>query len=469
MKRTFMNANNRNTQHSAPNTMELFINKLKKNMSPPQLIMLVFFTLIIIGTTLLVLPYSSSTGRSIGLLDALFTATSAICVNGLVVLDTGSVFSTFGQVIIMILIQIGGLGFMTFGVMVAIVLGKRIGLKQRMIIQQTTHSTSAQGLVKLSMYMVLIAFAFEALATIILTLRWQQDVGWGQAAYYALFHSVSAFNNAGFALWSDSLTPFVGDPIVNITIVLLFIIGGLGYIVIVDVFQKRSWKKLSLHSKVVLVGTGTLSLLGFLFIYFLESWNPSTFGQLSESEQVLAAFFQGITPRSSGFNTIDIGSMLAASQFFIIILMFIGAASGGTGGGIKINTLVVLILATIQTFRGGGQIHAFKRKIAGETVMRALAVVMSSLVVVLGVSLLLTISEGMLEEHFLEVLFEATSAFSTTGLSMGLTSELSPVGKVIVAITMFAGRLGPLTLAYALAQKKRTSKIGYAEDHILIG
>ncbi|MDH6670949.1 MULTISPECIES: TrkH family potassium uptake protein [Paenibacillus] len=469
MRRPSINSNDRNTQHSAPGKMELFINKLKKKMSPPQLIMLVFFTLILIGAALLALPHSSSTGSSVGLLDALFTATSAICVNGLVVLDTGSVFSTFGQVIIMMLIQIGGLGFMTFGVMVAIVLGKRIGLKQRLIIQQTTYSTSAQGLVKLSMYMVLIAFAFEALATIVLTLRWQSDFGWGQAAYYALFHSVSAFNNAGFALWSDSLTPFVGDPIVNITIVLLFIIGGLGYIVIVDVFQKRSWKKLSLHSKVVLVGTGTLSLLGFLFIYFMESWNPSTFGQLSGSEQVLAAFFQGITPRSSGFNTIDIGSMLAASQFFIIILMFIGAASGGTGGGIKINTLVVLILATIQTFRGGGQIHAFKRKIAGETVMRALAVVMSSLVVVLGVSLLLTISEGMLEEHFLEVLFEATSAFSTTGLSMGLTSELSPVGKFIVTITMFAGRLGPLTLAYALAQKKRSSKIGYAEDHILIG
>ncbi|PYY26383.1 TrkH family potassium uptake protein [Paenibacillus illinoisensis] len=454
---------------SSLNKIESTVNKLKNNMSPPQLIMIIFFALIWIGAILLALPLSASDGKSIGLLDALFTATSAICVNGLVVVDTGSVFSTFGQVIIMILIQVGGLGFMTLGVMVAIILGKRIGLKQRLLIQQATNSTSAQGLVKLSLYIVLIAFAFEALATLVLTVRWQGDLGWGQALYYALFHSISAFNNAGFSLWTDSLSPFVGDPVVNLTIITLFISGGLGYIVIVDLFRKRSWKKLSLHSKIVIIGSSSLYLIGFIIIFLLENWNPSTFADLSYSERVWAALFQGTAPRSSGFNTIDIGSMLATSQFFIIILMFIGASSGGTGGGIKINTFVVLVLATIQTFRGGGQIHAFERKIAEETVMRALAVVMSSLAFVLGISILLSISEGILEKHFLDVLFEATSAFSTTGLSMGLTSELSIPGKIIVIFTMFAGRLGPLTLAFALAQKKRTSKIGYAEDHVLIG
>lgn len=450
-------------------SLEKLVNELKNRTSPPQLIIFVFFCLIWIGALLLMLPKASTTGESIGLLDALFTATSAICVNGLVVLDTGSVFTTFGQVVIMTMIQIGGLGFMTLGVMVAIVLGKKIGLKQRLIIQQATNSSSAQGLVKLSIYMVLIAFAFEAIAAIILTLRWQGNMGWGEAAYNGLFHSVSAFNNAGFALWSDSMSSYVGDPIVNITVVLLFIIGGLGYIVVVDVFRKRSWRRLSLHSKVVLLGSGILFAAGFLLLYLLESWNPATFGSLQGGERLWAAFFQGATPRSSGFNTIDIGSMLTTSQFLIIILMFIGAASGGTGGGIKINTVIVLVLATVNTFRGRGQIHAFERRIASDSVMRALAVVMSSIGVVLIVSLLLTISEGMLEEHFLEVLFEATSAFSTTGLSMGLTSELSPIGKMIVSVTMFAGRLGPLTLAFALAQKKRSSKIGYPEDHILIG
>lgn len=440
-----------------------------KNINPPQVIILVFFSLIWIGAILLMLPASIADGHSISFIDALFTATSAICVNGLVLFDTGTTFSTFGQVIIMIWIQLGGLGFMTFGVVVAIMLGKRIGLKQRLVLQQSTNAFSTGGLVKLSLYMACIALVFELLGALILTLRWYADMGWGQASYYGLFHAISAFNNAGFALWSDSLSALVGDPIVNVTIMALFVLGGLGFIVIVEIVRKRTWRKLSLHSKVVLMATAILTAVGFLVLFLLEIWNPATFGQLSGSERVLAALFQGATPRSAGFNTIEIGNMLAASQFFIIILMFIGAASGSTGGGIKVNTLFVLILATFNTFRGGGQVHAFGRRISQETIMRALAVVMSSLAAVLLIALLLTISEGLLEDHFLEILFEATSAFSTTGLSMGMTSDLSTAGKIIVAIAMFAGRLGPLTLAFALSQRKRSTRIGYPEDHVLIG
>lgn len=457
------------TRKSIFKTAERVINHLKKNMNPPQLIILVFFSLIWVGALLLMLPFSTVNGQSISFLNALFTATSAICANGLIVVDTGSTFSLTGQVIIMILFQIGGLGFMTFGVVVAIILGKRIGLKQRLILQQSTNASSAGGLVKLSLYMVGIAMTFEVLGALILAWRWEAEMGWGQASYYGLFHSISAFNNAGFALWPDSLSALVGDPVINLTVLFLFIIGGLGYMVIVDLIRKRSWRKLSLHSKVVLVASAILTAGGFLTIFLLEMWNPETFGQLSGSERLYAALFQGATPRSAGFNTIDMSSMLAASQFFIIILMFIGAASGSTGGGIKVNTLFVLILATINTFRGGGQVHAFRRKITQETILRALAVVMSSLAAVLVIALLLTISEGILENRFLETLFEATSAFSTTGLSMGLTSELSSAGKIIVSIAMFAGRLGPLTLAYALSQRKRKSRIGYPEDHILIG
>lgn len=450
--------------------IERVIYKFKNNnISPPRLIIYVFLALICVGTLLLSMPFSSGSGHSVGLLNALFTSVSAVCVNGLIVLDTGSAFSVAGQVIIMILIQIGGLGFMTLGVMIAILLGKRIGLKQRLIIQQMTQSTSAQGLVKLSLYILLIAFAFEMIGTIILTLRWSGDMGVAKAFYYGLFHSVSAFNNAGFALWPDSLSSFVGDPVVNLTIIALFVAGGLGFIVIVDILRKRSWHKLSLHSKVVLLASGLLAGAGFLLILLLESWNPATFGPLTWGERILAALFQGLTPRSVGYNTVDIASMLTATQFLIIILMFIGSSSGGTGGGIKTNTVVVLLLATYNTFRGGEQIHAFKRKIAQDAVMRALAVVISSLVFVLVMALLLNISENLLDDHFLEVLFETTSAFSTTGLSMGLTGELSPLGKILVSLTMFIGRLGPLTLAYALSQKSKTSKIGYPEDHILIG
>lgn len=439
------------------------------NISPPRLIILVFLLLIIAGAFILALPVSSADGISIGWLDAIFTATSAVCVNGLAVIDTGTSFSQFGQVIIMLLIQIGGLGFMTLGVMIAVILGKNIGLKQRLIIQQTTQSYSNHGLVRLSLYIFFIALTFELLATIILSLRWSGELGIGQAIYYAMFHSVSAFNNAGFALWPDSLSSYMNDPIVNFTIITLFIAGGLGYIVIVELFQKRRWRKFSLHTKVVLVMSGFLMVSGFLFLFILESLNTATLAELTLGERFSAALFQSATPRSAGFNTIEIGNMLSASQLLLIVLMFIGASSGGTGGGIKTNTFFVLILATLNTFRGGGAIHVFHRRITTETVMRALAVVMSSLVCIFLVALLLSITEGLLEEHFLEVLFEATSAFSTTGLSMGLTSELSPAGKWIIIITMFVGRLGPLTLAYALAKKKKTSKINYPSDHVLIG
>lgn len=443
--------------------------KQKFNMSPPQLIMLIFVLLIFTASILLSLPISAAEGVTISWLDALFTATSAVCVNGLVVIDTGTSFSMFGQVIILILIQIGGIGFMTFGVLVAIILGKRIGLRERLFMQQTTQSHSIKGVVRLSWYIIFIALSFEAIAAIILTLRWITDMGFGRALYYGIFHSISAFNNAGFALWSDSLSSYINDPIVNLTIVVLFVLGGLGFMVIIDIFQKRSWRNFSLHTKIVLISSGSLLVIGFLLLLLLESWNVATFGELSWSERLSAAFFQSATPRSAGFNTIDIGNMLSSSQLILIILMFIGASSGGTGGGIKTNTFVVLLLATFNTFRGGGPIHVFHRRIAIDTVMRALAVVISSIACVFIVALLLTITEGMLEKQFLEVLFEATSAFSTTGLSMGLTRELTPIGKIIVALTMFIGRLGPLTLAYALAKKNRTTKINYPEDHVLIG
>lgn len=439
------------------------------NISPPQLIMLIFILLIIIASILLALPISVADGVSISWLDAFFTATSAVCVNGLVVVDTGSTFTTFGQVIIMILIQIGGLGFMTLGVIVAVILGKRIGLKQRLIIQQTTQSRSIQGVIRLCLYIILIALSFEIIATIILTFRWSGDMEFGQAFYHAIFHSVSAFNNAGFALWPNSLSSYIHDPIVNLTIIILFVSGGLGFMVIIEMFQKRTWRNFSLHTKIVLISSGLLLIGGFLLLLLLESWNATTFEELTWGERISAALFQSATPRSAGFNTIEIGNMLSSSQLILVILMFIGASSGGTGGGIKTNTFVVLMLAMFNTFRGGGPIHVFQRRIPTDTVMRALAVVISSIACVFIVALLLTITEGMLEEHFLEVLFEATSAFSTTGLSMGLTKELSSIGKIIVAITMFIGRLGPLTLAYALAKKKRTSKINYPEDHVLIG
>lgn len=440
-----------------------------KKLSPHQLIITGFAIIIFIGAVLLVLPISSSTGESIGFLDAFFTSTSAVCVTGLVVLDTGTDFSIFGQIVIMVLIQIGGLGFMTYGVLIAIILGKKIGLKDRMLIQESTRSITSQGLVKLAISIFTIAIILEAIATIVLTMRWMGEMGFANALYFAIFHSISAFNNAGFALWSDSLSGYAGDPFVNIMVTSLFIIGGLGFTVLLDLYHKRKWRTLSLHTKIVISTSAILSMAGFLFIFIMELMNPMTFGTLTWGERVWAAYFQGVTPRTAGFNTIDIGSMMVASQFFIIFLMFIGASTGGTGGGIKTNTFVVLLISVWSIIRGKTDTQLFNRRIANEIILRALAVIIISFAVILIVTLLLTISEHGHHDNFLDIVFEVTSAFGTVGLSLGLTSELTPIGKLIIIVTMFIGRLGPLTLAYALAQKSYTSKIRYAEEKVLIG
>lgn len=437
--------------------------------NPHLIIILGFIVIILTGALLLALPISSSTGMGLGVLDSLFTATSAVCVTGLVVFDTGTACSLFGQIVIMLLIQLGGLGFMTFGVITAVLLGKKIGLKQRLLIQESTHADTGSGLVKLALSIFLIALLFETISTIVLTLRWYPEMGLLQSFYYGLFHSVSSFNNAGFALWPDNLSRFVGDPVVNIIITALFIIGGIGFTVVLDLYQKRKWKNLSLNSKITLITSGILCLAGFLVVLILEHFNTNTFGQLTPWERLWAAYFQGVAPRTAGFNTIDIGKMMAASQLFIIFLMFVGASSGSTGGGIKTNTFAILILSLSAIIKGRSEITVMQRTVGTRMILRALAVILASVSVVMTATFLLTITEHSLQRDFLEVLFEATSAFGTVGLSMGLTENLSPLGKVIIIITMFLGRLGPLTMAYALAKRSVKTNVRYAEEKLLIG
>ncbi|WP_347231108.1 potassium transporter TrkG [Paenibacillus sp. DMB5] len=284
-----------------------------------------------------------------------------------------------------------------------------------------------------------------------------------------MFHSISAFNNAGFALWPDSLSRFVGDPLINIVISLLFIIGGIGFIVILDLYRKRRWRDLSLHTKIVLITSGFLCLAGFLIVFMIELFNSRTFGMLSWKEKIWAGYFQGVVTRTARFNSIDIGAMLPASQFFMIFLMFIGASSGSTGGGIKTTTFTVLLLSIIATVKGSTDVQFWKKRIPQEIVFRALAVMTISMGVVLTATFLLTITEYPEHNDFLALLFEATSAFGTVGMSMNLTAGLSDAGKCIIIITMFIGRLGPLTLALALAQKSVKQKYRYPEDKLLIG
>jgi trk system potassium uptake protein len=435
--------------------------------SPQQWMIFGFFSIIMVGTALLALPVASTSGESMGLLHALFMSTSAVCVTGLSVFDPGQELTMFGEIVLILLVQLGGLGFMTFGVVIAILLGKKIGLRERSVMRISANATTVSGIVRLSLGIFLIALIFEVAGSIILTLHWAPEMGLGLAAYFAVFHSIAAFNNAGFALWPDGLSRFVGDPIVNIVIVALFTIGGLGFIVLMDVYRKRRWARLNLHSKIVLLASSLLLAGGFLLVLLLELLNPMAYESFTWSERIWSAFFQSAAPRSSGFNTINIANMMTSTQFLLIFLMFIGGSSGSTGGGIKVNTFVVLVIAMYSSIRGREHVHIFNRRIAYETVLRALSVILISLGIVMTVAFLLTITET--DKDFIALLFEATSAFSTTGLSLGITADLTPVGKFILCVTMFIGRLGPLTLAYALAKTRKESLIGYPEEKVLIG
>ncbi|MDF2922571.1 MAG: TrkH family potassium uptake protein [Paenibacillaceae bacterium] len=451
------------------NMRKKLLGKQDFRLSPSRVILLGFAVSILIGAILLALPIASTTGASIGFLDALFTSTSAVCVTGLVVLDTAGAFTLFGEIVIICLIQVGGLGFMTFSVLIAVILGKKISLKERLLIQQSTNTISVQGVVRLSISIFVIAFIVELVGAALLTIRWAAEMGWARAVYYGVFHSISAFNNAGFAFWPDSLTRYVGDPLINIVISLLFIIGGIGFTVILDVFRKRSWRRLTLHSRVVLLTSGLLCVVGFLVIFLIESFNSATFGPLSWSERLWAAYFQGTVTRTAGFNSIDIGLMLPASQLLMIFLMFVGASSGSTGGGIKTTTFAVLLLSIVSTVKGRTDVELMKRRISHELILRALAVMIISLGVVLLSAFLLTLTEQRLHKDFMELLFEATSAFGTVGMSMGVTPDLSAMGKLVMIMTMYIGRLGPLTLAFALSQKNNKQKYRYPEEKLLIG
>ncbi len=433
-----------------------------------RLIIMMFFLSIGVGTILLMLPTATKGDDSIQFIDALFTATSAVSSTGLTVLNTAGSFSIFGQIVIMILVQIGGLGFMVLGVLITLLLGKKIGMRQRMFLQESTQSISGRGLVRLSIYILAIALVFEIIATVILSFRFSRDMSVSDAIYNGLFHAVTSFNNAGFTLFENGIAPYNDDLIVTTTIMIMIIFGGLGFIVIVDMMFRRTWRSYTLHSKMVLTASAMLLLFGAVTIFILELFNTNN-GSASIFGDLYHALFQSVTARSAGYNTVDIGSMLYPTQFIIIILMFIGAASSSTGGGIKVNTFVIITLATLTTFRGGGPIQFFNRTIPMDAVMRALAVVVSSIVAVIAVTLALSITEDMFNEHFLEVFFESVSAVSTAGLTMGLTPDLSNSGKIIVSITMLVGRLGPLTLAYALAQKSNNSKINYPEEKVMIG
>ncbi|MCE3203003.1 TrkH family potassium uptake protein [Paenibacillus sonchi] len=437
-------------------------------LSPPQILVLGFAAVILTGTLLLMLPVSSASGESLKFIDALFTATSATCVTGLVVVDTGTYFTVFGQIVIMVLIQVGGLGFMTMATLFALVLKRRISLRDRLILQEAMNQSSMEGIVRLIRKVLIYSLVIEAAAAALFALRWAYDMPFGRAVYFGVFHAVSLFNNAGFDLFGEyrSLTGYVSDPVVNLVAMFLIVSGGIGFIVMSDLVDYRRTRRLSLHSKVVLSMTAALIVIGTVVIFVFEFTNTRTLGPLNFGGKIWAAFFQSVTPRTAGANTVDIAGLRQASQFFIVILMFIGASPGSTGGGIKTTTFTLMIGAVISMLRGREDIVLFRYRLAQERVFKALTITLLALLLIVSVSMVLSTTE---DRAFLMILFETTSAFATVGLSMGLTPELSQVGKILICLTMFAGRLGLLTLAYAIGPKKGKQLYKYPEGKMIIG
>ena len=433
--------------------------------SPAKTLVAGFAFVILCGAVLLCLPFASAAGRETDFLTALFTATSAVCVTGLVVVDTGTYWSFWGQLIILFLIQTGGLGFMTMATLFFLFTGKKIGLKERMLIRESLNQVDVAGVVRLVRAVLIFTFLTEGFFALVLSFRWFSDFGWPRCVWLGVFHAVSAFNNAGFDLFGDfrSLTAYVDDPVVVLSVSTLIVLGGLGFSVVLNILPGRR-QRLSLHSRLVLLIT--LLLLGGAFICFLFLEWTNTLEGLSLSGKFLASLFQAVTPRTAGFNTVDIAGLRTATQFFLIMLMFIGASPGSTGGGIKTTTFYLLVLVAWCRIRGRGGIEAFWRRIPQDQADRALTVFLMGAGLVCGVTMLLLITEGA---DFLRTLFEVTSAFGTVGLSMGLTTELSPWGRLLIIFTMYTGRLGPLTVAFALAERRRKVYVRHPEEKLMIG
>ncbi|MEW5953122.1 MAG: TrkH family potassium uptake protein [Bacillota bacterium] len=441
--------------------------KRTKSLTTFQILALGLSSIILVGTLLLLIPGSTAPGYSTDFLTALFTATSATCLTGLVVVDTGTHWSIWGQAIILFLIQLGGLGFMTVFSLIAIMLGRTIGLRERLVIQQSLNQVTIEGIIRLVRYVAAFSFAIEGTFAIVLIAKFLPDMPMGQAVWFGVFHAVSAFNNAGFDLFGNfaSMTAFHSDPVITLSITTMVILGGLGFTVLADIHQQRNFRKLSLHSKLVLTVTGVLVATGTLIIFIMEYNNALR--ELSPMGKILASYFQAVTPRSSGFVTISMNELGLSTQFFMIILMFIGAGPGSTGGGIKVTTFAVMILMVLALAKNKEDVTVYNRRLPREQINKSLAITLLAFAWITILTMILTITENA---DFMTILFEAVSASAIVGLSLGLTPELSDPGKVLVTISMFAGRIGPLTLAFALAQKvKRKQGIRYPEEPLLIG
>ncbi|WP_041706706.1 TrkH family potassium uptake protein [Ruminiclostridium cellulolyticum] len=445
------------------------------NIAPSKLLVLSFAVLILTGAILLSMPFSSRTGEWTPFINALFTSTSASCITGLITYDTYTYWSTAGQIIILALIQVGALGIITLATFFSLLLKKKVGLKGMLIAQESINSFRYDEVLKLVRRIVTTTLLVEFIGAIVLSLSFVPKFG-AFGLYMSIFHSISAFCNAGFDITSGavngkflSITPFNNDPIVIYTISGLIIFGGLGFTVWRDLYEFRKNKALLFHTKLVLVITSILLIFGTLFFFANEYNNSKTLGPMSLFEKINAAFFQSTAARTAGFNSINLADMKEISKVFSVFLMFVGAAPGSTGGGIKVTTFGVIMFAVFSQIKGSGDVVLFKRKLHQYTVNKALSITgLSATLVILITTVIVTLQSDL---HVLDILYEATSAFGTVGLTLGQTPSLNTVSKILIIMTMFLGRVGPLSFAVALTLKssKRTSDIVYPEAKILVG
>jgi trk system potassium uptake protein TrkH len=438
----------------------------------PALFMLVSFAVAIaIGTILLSLPISVNKAGRINFIDALFTATSATCVTGLIVKDTGGFFSSFGQSIILILIQMGGLGIMTFSVSLALLMGQKVDKRQEVIMQNVLDNDTIKEVVTLVKFIFKMTIFVELVGIIFLFFHWNKNFDNSLSAlYYAVFHSISGFCNAGFSLFSDNLMSFKSDIITIIIISLLIIIGGVGFIVIYDIKQlwlrkdKIRTGRLRAHTKLVLFITFILIVIGASFIFIVNN-NSEVLGE-NLKEKLFNAYFLAVTARTAGFNTVDLGGLSQASFFIIMILMFIGASPGSTGGGIKTSTFGLILKAASSFIKNEKEVRLFKRTIPLSVINKAFSILIMFLTTLCFFALILFLVET---DVFVRILFESISAFGTVGLSLGTTHNLTFWGKIVVIMLMFVGRLGPLTIVLSLTKSPSVVKYSYAEERVLVG
>lgn len=453
-----------------------------RRLRPPQLVLVGFVAAIAVGTVLLAVPVAHAPGVRLTLSDALFMATSAVCVTGLVVVDPGTALSPFGEAVLLVLIKVGGLGVLSVGALVAFTLGRRLGVVDRLGLQAQTNRLEVGGVVRFVRTLLLATTGVELAGALALWPAFARDHGAGAGAWQALFHSVSAWNNAGFSLFADSLVGYAADPWVSLVVVALFVGGGLGLVVVADVVvtaRARLGRRtqagrarfprtpLTLHTRLALAATAAFAVLGIVGVAAFEWRNPATLGALPADARLLAATFQGLTPRTAGFNVVDVGAMTPGGQLLTGLLMFVGGNPGSTAGGVKTTTVAVLLLAAWAVARGRGDAVVFGRTLGGGLVARAAALVTWALVALVGAVLVLAATDAHVPLGSLA--FEAVSAFGTVGLSAGATPQLSEAGRLVIVLLMFVGRVGLLTVALAVAALPLERVRRYPREDVVVG